>query len=412
MLIPIPTYDNFFNLIQDDLDQLEIKENYSQTNCLIVDKNSPSKYYKAFIVVENSKSKIICEIAFYRSSDTSKYLPRLTFKKIDNKGNVKETDPLKEVIIAFRDSTESLTFWKLIGFLNKFKDVVELGGFENSFSVYSRDKYIKEFESLNEKQKTEEIIALFKKIDIKENDIKSIVFEKRKHTMNGFLFLIKNLNLHNKPSIEIYREKYALKSGDEAVWHHFLKNNDWILGLNVDIKFIRDFYDEQKVGIEDSRGSGSPKADILGVSDYTTLIELKHSGTKIFKKEKTKGRANTWDFTSDFIEGISQCLGQKFYLDKSYEFKDFIDNDGQILDKIQTGTIDPKTVFIIGNRSSEFPRDMQIDNRTRSETFELFRRNSRNIDIITFDELFERAYYTVFSEKVSKNWFVNNEFEL
>ena len=178
MLIPVPTFDNFFNLIQDDLDQLEIKENHGQTNCLIVDKNSPSKYYKAFIVVENSKSKIICEIAFYRSSDTSKYLPRLTFKKIDNKGNIKENDPQKEVIIAFRDSTESLTFWKLIGFLNKFKDIVELGGFENSFSVYSRDKYIKEFESLNEKQKTDEIIALFKKIDIKENDIKSIVFEK------------------------------------------------------------------------------------------------------------------------------------------------------------------------------------------------------------------------------------------
>ncbi len=196
------------------------------------------------------------------------------------------------------------------------------------------------------------------------------------------------------------------------IWHHFFKNNDWILGLNVDIKFIREFHDEQKVGIENSKGSGSPRTDLLGVSDYTTLIELKHSGTKIFKKEKNKARANTWDFTSDFIEGISQCLGQKFALDRSYELKKYINESGNILDQNQTFTIDPKTVFIVGNRKIEFPHNMEIDNYTRSQTFELFRRNNRNIDIVTFDELFERAYHTIFGETISPDWFYNNNFSI
>ena len=44
---------------------------------------------------------------------------------------------------------------------------------------------------------------------------------------------------------------------------------------------------------------------------------------KEIKKEKSKGRANTWDFSSDFIEGISQCLGQKFELDKVFDQKQF-----------------------------------------------------------------------------------------
>ena len=178
----------------------------------------------------------------------------------------------------------------------------------------------------------------------------------------------------------------------------------------LDIKFIRDFFDEQKLGVENSKGKGSPKGDILGISDYTTLIELKHSNTQIFKKEKNKSRANTWDFTPDFIEGISQCLAQKFTLDRNYDSKEFINDEEIRIDKNKTLTIDPKTVFVIGNRRNEFPHNLVDGNYTKSETFELFRRNNRNIDIITFDELFERAYHIVFSERIPENWFLEDTF--
>lgn len=406
------TFDNVFNLIKDNLSRLEIKENYHHDNCLIRDKANHSEYYKAFILDENSKTKIICEISFYPSSITSKYLPRPTFKKVDNKGELRETLSDKKITISFQKSEQAHVFWKLIGFLNSFKDIVDTGEFESLFAVYSKNKFISEFETQSEKQKVEDIKELIKKADIHENDIRSILFEKRKHTIKAFLFLLKNIVVKGIPCIESYRNKFDLSAGDEVIWHHFLKNNDWILGLNVDIKFIREFYDEQKIGIENSKGSGSPRTDLLGVSDYTTLIELKHSNTKIFKKEKNKARANTWDFTSDFIEGVSQCLGQKFALDKSYKSKDYVNESGHILDKNQTLTIDPKTVFIIGNRNVEFPHNMEIDNYTKSRTLELFRRNNRNVDIITFDELFERAYHTVFGETISPAWFTDNKFTI
>ncbi|TAH03109.1 MAG: DUF4263 domain-containing protein [Sphingobacteriales bacterium] len=212
--------------------------------------------------------------------------------------------------------------------------------------------------------------------------------------------------------MDLYREKYSIPPGDEAIWHHFLKSNDWILGLNVDIKFIREFYDEQKVGIENSKAAGSPKADLLGVSDFTTLIELKHSCTQIFKKEKTKGRANTWDFSSDFIEGISQCLGQKFALDRSYKTKDFVNDNRKMLDTNLTLTIDPKTVFIVGNRKVEFPHDLDSIHHFKSQTFELFRRNNRNVEIVTFDELFERAYHTVYGDKIQQDWYTDGNFKI
>jgi hypothetical protein len=289
--------------------------------------------------------------------------------------------------------------------------VVDLGEFEKAYMVLSKEKYFVEFENKDEKQKVEELKELIIKSDLKESDIKSIVFENRKKIIKRFLYLLKNIEIFGKKSTELYRAKYHLGAGEEAIWHHFLKNNDWILGLNVDIKFIRDFYDEQKVGLENSQGVGSPKADLLGISDYTTLIELKHSNTEIFKKEKTsKGRANTWDFSSDFIEGISQCLGQKNSLEKAFDSKVFVNEEMLRVDKQKTLNFDPKTVFIIGNRKREFPHDGIDYHYVKSQTFELFRRNIRNVDIITFDELFERAYHIVYSEKVSEDWFRDEKF--
>lgn len=406
------TFDNTFNLVTDSLSRLEIKKNNNQKNCSIRDKESHSTYYKTFIIDENSKTKIVCEIAFYPSSITSKYIPRLTFKKIDSIGDQKNTETTKDIIIAFSQSKQAIIFWKFIGFLNSFKDIVDTGEFESSFGVYSKNRFIAEFESQTEKEKVEDLKVLIKKADIKDHDIKSILFEKRKYIIKAFLFLLKNTIVKGKFSIDLYREKYSISPGEEAIWHHFLKNNDWILGLNVDIKFIRDFFDEQKLGIENSRGIGSPQTDFIGVADYTTLIELKHANTKIFKKEKNKARANTWDFTPDFIEGISQCLGQKFSFDKSYNSKDYEDENKKMLDKNKTLTIDPKTVFIIGNRKLEFQHNCESDNYTRSKTFELFRRNNRNIDIITFDELFERAYHIVFGDIISSNWYTDSNFTL
>ena len=226
------TFDNVFNLTKDDLSTLEIKENTHQDNCLIRDKLDTGKYYNKFIIQDNPKTKIICEISFYPSSITSKYLPRLTLKKTDPSGEIKETDIKKPVIIALKESEQALAFWKLIGFLNSFKDLVDLGEFEKSFQVVSKNAYFIEFANKDEKEKVEEIKELVLKVDLKENDIKSITFEHRKKTIKAFLYLLKNKLTHNKLALEYYKDKYHLQDAKESVWHYFLKKNDWILGLN------------------------------------------------------------------------------------------------------------------------------------------------------------------------------------
>ena len=67
--------------------------------------------------------------------------------------------------------------------------------------------------------------------------------------------------------------------------------------------------------------------------------------------------------------------------------KDITWNNG-----VSIRNIDPKVIFIIGNKTEEFPQDSLDQNiYSKRDTFESFRRNSRNVDIITYDELYKRA---------------------
>jgi hypothetical protein len=408
------TFNNEFDLTKEKLSNVVIRENYNKDNCFIWNVDDSAIAYNSFVLTKNRRSKTICEISFFKSSITNKYIPRLTFKRLFlNNEEQDSNNPLK-VNISFNHSDSAQTFWQLISFLNSYKDLVDTGEFESRFKVVSKESYILEFKDKNEKQKIEDLKELINIADLSTTNIKALTFESRKQNLKAFYYLLINKEISAiKDSHSIYREKYKIRNGEEYIWHHFLKKHDWILGLNVDLKFIIEFLDEQKVGQSDSKGKKDPQIDLLGISEFTTLVELKHSNTSIFKKEKSKGRANTWDFTSDFIEGVSQCLGQKFELDKAFEGKIFVREDKTRLDKNGIQSIDPQSVLIIGNKKKEFPIYKSDDiNLVKNKTLERFRRNNRNIDVLTYDELFERAYHIVYSKKLSKDWYWENEDEI
>ncbi len=60
---------------------------------------------------------------------------------------------------------------------------------------------------------------------------------------------------------------------------------------------------------------------------------------------------------------------------------------------LEARTRDAKMVLVIGSMG-EFDRsDNQRDANIKRDTFELFRRDTRALEIITFDELLDRARY-------------------
>ncbi|NVO10115.1 MAG: DUF4263 domain-containing protein [Bacteroidales bacterium] len=393
-------FANLFDLQNQDISSLIIKENSTKDNCYI---QSGSTYYNGFIIANKPTVKTLCNVSFYRSKIDNKYLPRLEFRKEDKNGEVKISKG-NDVIIRIDDGEYARNFWKLIHFLEGFKDLVDLGDFHSKYQAVSFDNYLVDFKTKDKAKKFEELVSLTENTNLSSDEIKSLLFPQRKKTIKSFYYLLKDYNYQDKSPFELYSEKKGIKvQGEEVVWHHFLKDNEWIIGLNVDVKFIRDLLSEQKIGTENSLGKGSPKIDLIGISYFTTLIELKTSKTLIFKSEKTsKSRSNTWDFSNDFIEAYSQALAQKSELN---DHKKIIDENGNEIDNSIHRILDPKSVLIIGNRNEEFPHIRTFDLNIKSDCFERLRRDNRNIEIITYDELFERAFHIVYSEKLPKNWY-------
>lgn len=400
----INPFEKMFDLVNGDITNLQINENNEKNNCYLIDSNKD--YYGGFILVTKRNSKTICKVLFKSSTITGKYLPRLEFRKEDDNGDVKHPQG-KDIIIKFSESEEVLNFWKMIDFLQGFKELVDVGDFQKHYKAITFENYILEFKDKTQEERVKELIELVDNSKLSNLDIKEIIRNQRKKTIHGFYCLLKNINIKSQTPFDYYREdRNITETGEEVIWHHFFKENDWIIGLNVDIKFIRDFLSEQKVGFENSKGKGSPKLDLLGISYFTTLIELKTSNSKIFKVSKgSNSRANTWDFTSDFIEAYSQTLAQRTEINKN---KDIVDEEGNKIDTELYRILDPKSVLIIGNRNIEFPHNRTVDNTIKSECFERFRRDIRNVEIITYDELFERAYHIVYSNKLPKNWYEIN----
>lgn len=394
---PKPEY-KLFDLTTEDISKIEVKKSQS-SNCYITD---GTNFYSGFILCHATDTQTICEVGFYPSSKSGLYIPRLTFSKIRvSTGEAKDSQKPEKVRIAFNSSREGVDeFWKMIGFLSSFKDLVDLGEFKGKYKIVGIEEVVLKLKDLKEAERVKEIIEYANRSGVNLDDLaQSAIHKEREKVLENFKKLLDNPTLFT-----VYEEKYKAEmkgTGEEAVWHHFLKSNDWLLGLNMDIRFIQDFTDEVSVGNPDTANRDNPKADLMGLSDYTVLVELKTPNTDIFTKKKSSdARAGTWSFSLPFIEGFSQCLSQKSLWDKESKGKDLI-NKGEVVNQDKVRTVDPKSVYVVGHKQRELPLEsISKEDLIKRDTFERFRRNNRNVEIITYDELYERAQFIVKGKKI------------
>jgi hypothetical protein len=319
----------YFDLTANSIDEIMLVEDLNNQTCRVTSRKRPQVRYKGFKITDNPKVNLLCDVSFYKSRHTAKYIPRLTFVKVDKEFAIKEQEKQK-VRIDLSDSADAENFWKIIGFLFEFKHLVDVDAFEKKYQVLQHDAYVVEFESKQQVDKVNALVELFKKANLSDIEIEIILRETRQRDLKVFDFLLSKED-NWKPYQIKYKDQMS-GEGEEAVWHHFLKRHHWFLGLNVDIQFIWDLIAEGNVGVQTTAGSGSPFADFIGLTDYTKLIELKTPHTDIFTSTRRKtARTNTWSFSSEFIDGISQCLGQKFDWDKTSKLKDLILDNNVVL---------------------------------------------------------------------------------
>lgn len=200
-----------------------------------------------------------------------------------------------------------------------------------------------------------------------------------------------NALLGRKQGLVEFEKHFLEKRLNETEWQDFFERQQWVFGYGLDYRIMRPFDREMTVGNAGTDNKEKPTVDFLqNFTDYSVLVEIKLPSTQIFRSKKG-GRSGTWEFSREFVGAVSQVLEQKAEWLASSRIEDKYSKNGQ--KKLQTRTRNAKAILIVGS-SKEFSDGESIrDCEIKKDTFELFRQENRTIDIITYDELLERARF-------------------
>ncbi len=206
----------------------------------------------------------------------------------------------------------------------------------------------------------------------------------------------KQLEMYKKLLYDDYLDEYKKTIGkpntkDELAWQHFFNQNQWIFGYGMDYRFQGILQKEFSASDTDAAGGENVKSDfLLGDNNFTTFVELKLPTTELFGVRKN--RSNSWKLSDKLIDSFSQILEHKASGQLKIETaKDLFDDKGR---KITQRSYDSKAILVIGSWNQvKKSSDSDAIKKIKTKTFELFRRDSRNIEILTFDELYDRAKF-------------------
>ena len=174
--------------------------------------------------------------------------------------------------------------------------------------------------------------------------------------------------------IERY-EKMLGKKLPEHRWQNFFNENLFILGLAFGYPVVK-VKDQASVGGRKLSGKGDKVTDFLvknSLTNNTAIFEIKKPQTTLLNNRPL--RDGIFTPSGELSGSINQALDQKYKFQK--EIAQIKDNSG-IYD-IESYAV--HCCLIIGT----IP-----EGNEQKKSFELFRRNSKDVEIITFDELQEK----------------------
>jgi hypothetical protein len=177
-------------------------------------------------------------------------------------------------------------------------------------------------------------------------------------------------------------------SKGENWWQNFFSRSKWIFGYGLNYQILRTIQEQPNYGGTSITGSGGQRGDFLQRTSanvsFTVLVEIKKPATALL--HNTAHRNGAWRASDELSGGVAQL--QTNSLTWEVEGSTTRANSDHVEGEHNAFTVRPKSILIIGNTT-------QLDNRDKKNSLELFRRNLKNPEVITFDELLERARFIV-----------------
>jgi len=218
---------------------------------------------------------------------------------------------------------------------------------------------------------------------------------------------------YRKKQIEVYKrllseidyfEKLKIKNNctNEALWQKFFEKNQWVFGYGLGYIFLSNLDNKKLEQIVQGYNLNSygKRVDALmktkGIISNLCFIEIKTNITALLDNKPY--RPGCWSPSKELSGAVAQVQGTVASAVETLSNKLILeDKEGNPTGE-EVFNYQPKSYLIIGSLD-EFSTENGI-NKDKYRSFELFRKNTSNPEIITFDELFERAKFIVHNNEI------------
>lgn len=177
----------------------------------------------------------------------------------------------------------------------------------------------------------------------------------------------------------------------ESDWQAFFETNQWIFGhgLNyISLNKVTETLTARTTGNEFDRSGKTADALMRTRAEVSqfVLVEIKKDATDLLRK--TDYRPGCWDVSDEVSNAVTQVQKTTFEFIRN-RFHVILKNRGGVDTNETAYAVEPRSFLIVGNAAELEGNDDKI------ACFELYRRNVRAPEILTFDELLYRARFIV-----------------
>lgn len=234
----------------------------------------------------------------------------------------------------------------------------------------------------------QELFAEALKSEVTTEDLVAVGFRKKQLGVYGNL-------LDDLSYFEDLKQKKNCSS--EALWQKYFEKNPWVFGYGLGYIFLSNLDDRklEQVVQGHSVDSHGKRVDALmktrGIISNLCFVEIKTHTTALL--EAKPYRTGCWAPSKELAGAIAQVQGTVASAVENLSGKiNPSDKEGDPTGE-EIYNYQPKSYLVIGSMG-EFVSEHGV-NKDKLRSFELLRKNTSNPEIITFDELYERARFIV-----------------
>ncbi|OKH61224.1 hypothetical protein EB72_25160 [Mycobacterium sp. SWH-M1] len=386
---------------RDDFTALEIRDSGQAGGFHYFFDTNRNTLITDFVLEDRPRVSTLCQITLIKKDNG--FSPRIRLWKKDKTKFGKQTadhtvdaDATTTVIKATVD-TDSChdNFWKLIDFIQSF---IGISLPDSVFRVVTGDSaLLAQLLQNQDRQVVLDAVQAAVGESLTERDIG--IISNRKKQLATFKSLLTDPNFFEQRRRELQKPGKQ-PPGDEGVWQNFFENNQWIFGYGLSL-IACETLDGEKLekittGANIFTGAGKRSDAVMRSKGFISSLvfgEIKTPAAPLLEKEAYR-KPDVYQTSRELNGAVAQVqkTAAKAIRQINTDIHRLYEDDGTPTD-IQVSSIRPKQVVVLGNLEQ-----LAVDgnpNPEKTSAFELYRNSIHEVEIITFDELYERARFIV-----------------